>query len=283
MGGVFNTKNYSLAKTLESGQVFRWRKIEPGEYVGVVKNSVVILKQFNEGLRYQIMEGSLTKDELEHYLGLDEDYDQIIDSVNKDDNVRSALDRYLGYRILRQDPFETAISFIDSANNNVQNIRNQMRALARLFGENIIADYYTFPSISKLANLTEQEIKKAKVGYRGKYMIDSARLLLERNIFSNIGDEDSAKAHEILKDLPGVGNKVADCVLLFSFNRLERVPIDIWTKRLLKTLYSIEPTSNYSSMQSHIYDIHRDYSGYAFSFLFEAARLGYIDCKDCGI
>lgn len=280
MGGIFKVDNYSLKKTLESGQVFRWKCRAIGEYIGVVRDSVVVLKQFDGGIRYQIIEGSVTRDELEHYLALDEDYDEILRSVSQDDYVRDALSKYQGYRILRQEPGETLISFIDSANNSVGNIRAQMDNLSRMFGEQIFKNFYTFPEIGTLAELTEEQIKEAKVGFRGKYMIRSAKMLMQDNILETLSQKDSDEAHENLKGLPGVGDKIADCVLLFALNRLERVPIDVWTKRILKKLYSFDPSDKYQVLQDRIYSLHEDFAGYAFSFLFEAARLGDLECSD---
>jgi N-glycosylase/DNA lyase len=146
-----------------------------------------------------------------------------------------------------------------------------------MFGKRINQEFCQFPSLERIANLSEAQIKKAKVGFRGKYMIDTSKKLLKKSqkgeeFFSRLEKLDSSHAHKELKNFYGVGDKIADCFLLFSFHRLERVPIDVWTKRILQDMYSLDPDKKYSTLQDKIYQIHGEYSGYAFSFLFEYIR-----------
>jgi N-glycosylase/DNA lyase len=151
-----------------------------------------------------------------------------------------------------------------------------MNNLSRLFGKHLKDDFYAFPQANVLAALSEKEIKKAKVGFRGKYMIKTARQILEKGgckvYFQSLESHKSEEIHKKLKELPGVGNKIADCVLLFAFNRLERVPIDVWTRRILKHAFDINLQSKYTNLQNDAQNIFGKYSGYAFSFLFEYVR-----------
>ncbi|MBN2100549.1 hypothetical protein JW710_01495 [Candidatus Dojkabacteria bacterium] len=273
MKHFFQVKNYSLERTLLSGQAFRWNKLG-SKYVGVVGNSVVKVEGTPAGLSVDVIEGEISRDLLSHYLAIDEDYEKVLAEISEDINVKKTLEDFSGYRILRQEPYEMLISFIDSANNSIRNIRGQIEKMSKLWGEEIGDSYYSFPRPEVLAGLTEKEIMKAGVGFRGKYIISAAKCVADSNFLDSLNDLESQAAHEELTGLYGVGDKIADCVLLFAYNRLERVPIDVWTKRIFGQIYGIDCSTKYSEQQSCAQGIHKKYAGYAFSFLFEAARAG---------
>lgn len=267
----FKVKNYSLEKTLLSGQAFRWNKIGD-KYVGVVGDSIVEVEEVPGGFATEVKHGSLGKVDLTRYLAVDEDYESIISAISKDKAVRDSLETHKGYRILRQNPYEALISFIDSANNSIRNIRKQVDTLSMMFGERVSEDYYKFPDVDVLAGLTEEEIKKAGVGFRGKYMISTSQELVKNNILDKISELEGNVAHDRLKEFHGVGDKIADCVLLFAYNRLDRVPIDVWTRRIFEKYYSRSCKDKYEELHECASALHGKYAGYAFSFLFEAIR-----------
>lgn len=272
----FNVKNYSLDKTLLSGQAFRLREFKKG-YIGIIFDSVVYLEKTEQGINAEIISGDISKKQLTNYLGLSENYEDIIEEISVDEYVKYSIDRYSGYRILNQPLYETLISFIDSANNCIRNIRMQMENLARMFGEKILDNYYSFPAPETIAELTEKQIMEARVGYRGKYMIESSQLFLSQDLEEGLKDLDSTDAVHKLSEFPGVGNKVADCVLLFSQRRLERVPVDVWTRRIYSQIYGLDENSKYQEIQDFALDKFGRYAGYASSFLFEAGRSGDLD------
>lgn len=270
---TFEVKDYSLQKTLLSGQCFRWQE-KKGGFWGVVGNSVLSVKQLSSGLVVDVYKGSISRRELISYFGLDVDYDLILSSISRDENVKNAVKKYRGYRILRQEPFETLISFICSTNSNIANTRAKVENLACLFGTQIGDQFSAFPDVKALADLSEEEIMKAKVGYRGKFIIETAGQLLKRDILNEVDGSKDEKAVELLTSLSGVGNKVADCVLLFAYNRFNRVPIDVWMKRILIKLYGQSEKAGYEKLEKFSQITFGKYAGYASHFLFELARKG---------
>lgn len=270
----FDVDNYSLEKTLQSGQAFRWSPWLGG-YQGIIGKNVVQLTQLDNGIKAVVKEGKLSEDKLRDYLRVDENYSEIISAISFDPYVKKSVDNQNGYRILNQDPFEMLISFIDSANNSIHNIKMQIGKLSQMFGSEIASDFYSFPEPERIAGLSEKEIKKAGVGFRGKYMIEASKRVLENpDLLNDIGVVDSSDARERLTGIPGVGDKISDCILLFGYNRIDRVPIDVWTRRIFTNLYGKDEKAKYEDLQNFAYEKFGQYAGYAFSFLFEEARAG---------
>lgn len=269
----FSAENYSLEKTLLSGQAFRWKKVG-SKFVGVVEGNVIELFQTNCKLVAVVKYGTISKNEFSNYLDLNLDYPFVLGEVSKDPIVKSSVKKFSGYRILKQYPFETLISFICSTNSNVLRIRRNIENLSKLFGEKIYGQYYKFPSADVLASLKEDEIMRAGVGYRGKYIIETSKILLNGNLLNDVEKFSDEKAVEKLTALPGVGRKVADCVLLFSYHRLNRVPIDVWMKRILVNLYGRKNNAKYQDLENFSEKCFGKYAGYAAHFLFEDARKG---------
>ncbi len=271
----FNVENYSLEKTLLSGQAFRWDR-KGDEFVGIIGKSILSARQLENGIIIEVLSGDISKQEIEKYFNINYAYEEMLKVLSKDALMARTLKSMTGYRILHQDPSETLFSFIDSANNSIVNIRKQIEKLSELFGEKFTDEYYAFPSIEKLATLNEDEIRCAGVGFRGKYMIQTAKRILTGDLLNELNREDSKIAHEKLTELPGVGDKIADCVLLFAYNRYERVPIDVWTRKVFCKFYGCTPKAKYEDLQNLAYDLYGEYAGYAFSYLFEAMRMGLI-------
>ncbi len=268
---VFSSKNYSLEKTLLSGQTFRWNA-KDDRYIGIIGHSVVEACSMDNQIRVSVLAGAISESELCRYFAIEENYDEIVESVSKDEIVKRALQHSCGYRIVQQEPFETLISFIDSANNSVRNIRTQIDKLCKRFGEKITDEYYSFPTPSKLASLDEQELREVGVGFRAKYILAASRKINDDGILEKIDKLNSCDAIELLTSLPGVGQKIADCVLLFAYHRLERIPLDVWVKRVLHNLYALPEKAKYEELEEAIQKIHPKYAGYALQFLYEAAR-----------
>lgn len=269
----FYAPKYDLERTLISGQVFRWKKVGD-HFEGVVGNNVIFLKKRDDFILADVIAGSMSESVLKNYLGLNVDYEEILESISEDEFVNKAIEEYEGYYVLNQDPYETLITFICSTNSNIPNTRAKSENLANLFGKQITDKYFSLPEPEILAGLSEGEIMKAKVGYRGKYLIETADMLLNSNLLSKIEEKKDTEAVNSLVQLPGVGKKVADCVLLFGFGRLNRVPIDVWIKRILVNLYGIDDNMKYDEMEDFAEKRLGKYAGYASHFLFEAARAG---------
>jgi N-glycosylase/DNA lyase len=260
---------------LLSGHSFRWKN-DDGKFTGVIGSNVVELKKKGDFIISDVVFGDISESEIKKYLGLNVDYERILSSSSNDKYVSQAVKDYPGYYILGQDPYEVLITFICSTNSSVHNTRLKVANLSRLFGKRISGDYYTFPGPGKLAGLNEEEIMKAKVGYRGKYIIGTAQKLMEDDLLENLSELDDASAVEKLVDFPGVGRKVADCLLLFGYNRFNRIPLDVWMKRILVSLYGADPKMKYEEMEKFGEKKLGKYAGYVSHFLFELAREGML-------
>jgi N-glycosylase/DNA lyase len=186
-----------------------------------------------------------TRDETEKlwlkYLSLDKDYSDAVKRFENDEYIKKAAAFGKGIRILRQEPCETAISFIISSNNNIKRIKKIIEHFCCLFGREIIFEgklYYTFPTGEELAAVTKESLAPIKAGFRDKYIADAAEKIVSGDIdFEKISALDTDAARKELMRIKGVGEKVADCILLFGFDRGEAFPKDVWIKRVMNDIY----------------------------------------------
>ncbi|HEY4544318.1 MAG TPA: DNA glycosylase, partial [Tissierellaceae bacterium] len=208
---------------------------------------------------------------------LSTDYDEIKATLSKDEILKEATEFGSGIRILNQDPFETIISFIISANNQIPRIRKSIEIIAKEYGDFIEnyngIDYYSFPTAEKLSKVDVLDLReKARVGFRDKRIIDTSIMIANNEIdiegiFSLSKDEGKEK----LMELPGVGPKVSDCILLFAYDKSDAFPVDVWVKRVMEYFYLKEETSlkNISKQGDLLF---KDLAGYAQQYLFYYAR-----------
>lgn len=236
---IENTGNFSVEKTFDCGQCFRFDPIGPGTVRGVVGKSAVTLRMLDGAVE---IEGSDDKEFWLRYLSLDTDYGEIdraiceaLEGERDRQTVRSAVEYGAGIRILRQEPWETTVSFIISQNNNIPRIKKIIAALCELAGEEIGDGEYAFPTAKALYDLGEDGIAATRCGFRAKYIFDAARRALDGSFdpeavgkFANYEDADA-----YMRQIAGVGPKVSACALLFGFGRLDAFPIDVWMKRLI--------------------------------------------------
>ncbi len=283
---------FYLDCTLGCGQVFRWKKIG-GWWYGIVKKKVIKIRQIDDKLEFQIFPKESYPEFVESYFRLDDDLPLILSKIEKDQHIRKAIQYSYGLRITRQDPWECLISYICATYKNIPAIRNMILNLAKKFGKKIKVDhhtFYSFPEPENLAEATLEELKKCKLGYRAEYVLETSRTIRDRELdLEALRRVDYGRAKAELLRLSGVGQKVADCVLLFSLDKLEAFPVDIWMKRIILESYSdrfekafIERTSKRSSITSHEYkEISSfgrkhfgEYAGYAQEYLFHYRRFG---------
>ncbi len=268
----------NLENTINSGQVFLWTKQKEFWY-GI--NGQDILKINNLG---RIT--SYSKKKYDFFRNSD-DIKEIIKSISKDKTTKIAVKKYLGLRLIRQDPFQCFISFIVSSNSNIQKIKSSLEKISIKFGKKILFDnkeFYMFPEPKKIANATIQEIQNCGVGYRAKFIIDAAKMVESRQIdFDQLKKTNYQNAKETILMVPGIGNKVADCILLFSLDKLEAFPLDRWMIRILKKYYlekfELETKSitekQYNTLHEKIVKHFGPYAGYAQQFLFKMERENY--------
>ena len=239
-----NQDSFELQHIFECGQCFRWNLEQNESYTGVFcKNVLNVQKQGNEIIFQGMVTGDIEK-VVTDYFDLKRDYSKIKEELSKiDENMKQSVKYGEGIRILNQDLWETILSFIISANNNIPRIKGIIERLAKKYGEEIKwrdKTYYTFPTPEQLANTTIQDFREIGAGFRDIRLYETTHRILDKKVdLSKLYQEkDTFKIREELLTLSGVGPKVADCILLFSsLKRLDVFPIDVWVRRVMNELY----------------------------------------------
>jgi N-glycosylase/DNA lyase len=261
-----NREHFSARAILECGQVFRFKEI-PGGY------EVISIDK-----RCQILEGAdetrLITNDPEYfirYFDLDRDYGAIIDMLNEIPDMREATEFGKGMRILNQDLFETLISFIISANNNIKRIQGIIARLCAALGESK-GDYYAFPTPEAMATAGRELYYTLGAGYRADYLYDTACLVASGAFDLNkIWDMPTSEAAKYLITLPGVGSKVADCILLFAYHRMDVFPVDTWIAKVYAD--QCEVCATRPMMREFLINKYgKELSGYAQQYLFYYKR-----------
>ena len=239
-----NIKSFDPVHIFECGQCFRWNKELDESYTGIFKSNVVNVKKENDRVIFKgISQGNLRQECIE-YFDLERDYEYIKDKLSKvDDNLRNSIKYGNGIRILNQDLWETLISFIISANNNIPRIKGIIERLSKNYGKKIVwndKEYYTFPTPEELSKASVSNLRKIGLGFRDIRVYETTQIINGNNqkLQELINEKDINKLRELLLKFPGVGPKVADCIMLFStLKRLEVFPIDVWVRRVMNELY----------------------------------------------
>jgi N-glycosylase/DNA lyase len=274
---VFPVRDYDLAATLNSGQTFRWRPHGAG-WVGVVGSHWVRLEAASHALTAQTARPVTDWSWLAHYLQVDLNLEDVLASFPDDEPLRSAVGACRGLRLLRQDPWECLASFILSSTKQIVQIRQIISHLCERHGDPVpVPDghppAHTFPSPARLADIGEAELRRCKMGFRAPYLLETARLVAT-------GECDLARIHELplpearaeLTKLPGVGPKIADCVLLFGFDFPAAFPVDVWVMRALRQLYFPRRRPSRPRLQRFTETHFGCHAGYAQQYLFHYMR-----------
>lgn len=238
---VINVTCFNLKYTLECGQCFRWKNIGD-TYVGVVQDRVIKIRQSGSKIyvRSDIMNN--LEEVVKEYFNLNVDYVSIEKEISKIDlNVEKAVKNTSGLRLLNQAFFETLISYIISANNNIPRISKSVETISKLYGKKIVFEddeYYLFPSAKELKDVDIDSFRKCGVGFRDKYIVNAIKDVLNGKIdIYNIDNISTSILRKNLMTIQGVGPKVADCILLFSCRRKEVFPVDVWVERVMNLIY----------------------------------------------
>lgn len=268
----------NLDNTINSGQVFLWKK-QDGFWYGVNGQDVLRVNELGHIKSYQ-------KNRTDFFRKKD-DLERIIQSISKDKTTKDAVKKYLGLRLLRQDPFQCFISFIVSSNSNIQKIRTNLENMSKKFGKRIVFDnkeFHLFPEPKAIARASIEEIYSCGLGYRSKFVSYAGKMIESKQVeFEALKKTNYYEATKIIQSVPGIGNKVADCILLFSLDKLEAFPLDRWMIRILEKYYSekfkLETKSitqkQYESLHEKIVEYFGPYAGYAQQFLFKMERENY--------
>lgn len=263
---------FDLDSTISCGQIFRYTK-DNDIYTIVLKDRVISVYKDND---YLIVDSN-KYDNLEYvvkdYFDLNYDYDSIYNILNKDANFADIVEFNKGMKIINQDPFECLISYIISQNNRVASITNSLNLLARKYGERIIfnnKDYYLFPPINKLINLSKEEFKEYKVGFRDIYLCSTIKRINDN--LCNLNEIENMSSDEAIKYLmlnKGIGLKVASCILLFSYHRFDVFPIDTWVLKYCKENFGL---NNKNQISEYFNSKYKQYCGIAIQYIFNYNR-----------
>jgi N-glycosylase/DNA lyase len=226
---------YNLEATLRSGQSFSWQPQLGGKWRGWVAGQPVVARQEGNLLH---LEGSAAAHELERYFQWSVDLVALRRTFPDDPHTRAAWKFCRGMRVLRQDPWETTANFICSAQKQVAQIEQINANVRRALGREHAEGMFTYPTAQEVAQAGEAALRQCKLGYRATHLIRAARQVADGEVdLAAIEKLETPRAREELMRLRGVGEKVANCILLFAYGRWEAFPIDVWIERVLRLLY----------------------------------------------
>ncbi len=253
---------------LLGGQSFSWVLINPKEnhYLGFLQDRAIEVKFNKDYMYWQSYPQKDDFDFIKEYFRLEEDYERILELVGQDKFVKKAIEEVPNVRLLKQPMDLVTLNFIISSVNSIPSIRKSIRALSRYLGEKVKIrgeKYYLFPRTEVLADADISDIMKSKVGFRAKYLKKSAKQLLE----SNFTERDE------LKQLCGVGDKIADCISIFALGDDNATPVDRWVKRFLVDLYDLSEDLTYNEFAVWVSENFNGYASWATQFLFEWYRV----------
>ncbi len=270
---------FDLAASLESGQAHRWRR-EGDWYSGVVQGNFIKMRQTNGVVEFRCQprdEASLAP-LLHSYFRLDDDIQAIYAEIRQDQRVSAMIDRYPGLRLLRVEPWECLIAFICSANSNIPRIHQVMEKMADSHGPSVCLDgdvRHCFPSAMQLVEAGEMELRRLGLGFRAPYVDKTTRRVVEGLLdLPALVQSPSPEAKAQLMECPGIGPKIADCIAVFSLEKLEAFPIDVWIRRALGEWYfPDQKTPPDRILLDWAHDYFGRYAGYAQQYLFHGRRL----------
>ena len=273
-----NKFTINVDNSINSGQVFLWQKSKENWY-GIDGQNILKINQRGKIRSIQNTETD--------FFRKNDDVENIIKSISKDKTIKKAIKQYEGLRIFNQDPFQCMISFIISSNSNIQKIKNSLEKISKKFGVKVIIqnkEFFLFPKPEKIAQASINEIKTCGVGYRAPFIKEAAKMVISKKVnFEYLKNGDYNETKRNLRLIPGVGNKVADCIMLFSLNKLDAFPLDTWMIKILEKYYSNEfqietktiTEKQYEILHKKIVDYFGPYCGYAQQFLFKMERENY--------
>ena len=276
---ILPTSSYDLDATLACGQAFGWERDVDG-WVGVIRGRWVRLAAVRGGIKVQLAKPSSDISWLKDYLQTNVNIGEIVATFPEhDEHLREAVRTCAGLRLVRQEPWECLASFILSSTKQIVQIRQIVRALCERHGSSVIvpcgeASRFAFPTAAQLAVLSEADLRACKMGFRAPYLLAAARRVASGEInLAAVGHMDLAMAREELMKLDGVGEKIADCVLLFAYGFPTAFPVDVWVRRVLTQFYfrgrNVKPERLRRFIEKHF----GPNAGYAQQYLFHYVRL----------
>ncbi len=266
---VVPAKDFDLTHTFDCGQCFRWSRSGDGSYSGVAGGRAVRLRRTGDEIVIENCSAGDFDAFWRNYLDLDRDYGKIKAAVSVNDVMRTAVEYGGGIRILQQEFFEALISYIISQNNSIPNIKRVVERLCAAYGEPIAFEgemRYSFPTAERLASLETDDFRRLGAGFRDRYISGAARLAAEGALNADtlraMPTEDARR--ELMK-IKGVGNKVCDCVLLFSLGKYDLFPTDTWINKVMAEDFGTDSVKSAKSAGESLFG---EYSGFAQQYLF---------------
>lgn len=273
-----------LHKTMQCGQTFCWhrlsgepffQKADQGEkYYTTVEGEVVIIWQDGNDLHYETS-GDISR-EVGDFLRIHEDLDEILDDIMKDDIMEKAVDAHRGLRLVNDEFVPTLISYLCSPQMRIPRIKEMFDSITDKYGTRLEYDgrkFKQFPSLYELSDVSERELRRMGLGYRAKYVKSAIRHLIKGKVKkSELAEMGYRGAHEEIQKINGVGDKVADCVLLFSLGYLEAFPLDTWSWSAIEEHYPDHHDEDYHVTADNLRAYFGNYAGYAQQYLFHHMR-----------
>jgi N-glycosylase/DNA lyase len=276
---VFTAVNYDLGATLASGQAFRWRRRD-GVWTGVVGGRWVRLRPGPGQIEAQTAAPEGDWQWLRHYLQLDVNLTEVLAAFPQEDAaLQAAVRACAGLRLLRQEPWECLASFICSSTKQISQIEQIVVLLCRRFGEALAVPAgeepgHSFPGYARLAEISESDLRGCKLGFRAPYLRGTAQMLAAGEVdLGRLGRLPLEEARTELMKLPGVGMKIADCVLLFAYGFAEAFPVDVWIQRALRRHYFPRRSVSPARLRRFIAGHFGPHAGYAQQYLFHYMRV----------
>lgn len=276
-----NIDSFKLEDIFECGQCFRWDRQEDGSYIGVIKNGVLKVSKQGKSVAFEgVLEGDINSIVYD-YFDLETNYNDFKDRLSKiDDNMKRSIEFGNGIRILNQDLWEMVISFIISANNNIPRIKGIINRISEKVGQKVTwngKDYFLFPSPEELSKLSVADLRALGTGFRDKRIYNTTQMIINKeiNLDSLIKIKSTEEIRNELLKLDGVGEKVADCILLFALHRFDTFPVDVWVRRVMNVLYihnEDEAKVNKKQIREVAYSLFGEIEGIAQQYLFYWAR-----------
>ena len=276
-----NIDSFKLEDIFECGQCFRWDKQEDGSYIGVIKNGVLKVSKQGKSVAFEgVLEGDINSIVYD-YFDLETNYNDFKDRLSKiDDNMKRSIEFGNGIRILNKDLWEMVISFIISANNNIPRIKGIINRISEKVGQKVTwngKDYFLFPSPEELSKLSVADLIALGTGFRDKRIYNTIQMIINKefNLDSLIKIKSTEEIRNELLKLDGVGEKVADCILLFALHRFDTFPVDVWVRRVMNVLYihnEDEAKVNKKQIREVAYSLFGEIEGIAQQYLFYWAR-----------
>lgn len=272
---INNANDFNIIHIFECGQCFRWDRYAINSYIGVVKDKVLLVEQEDNKIEFYNTNINDFNNIWKEYFDLERDYSSIKNILSKDKTLDEAVRFGCGIRILYQDIWECLISFIISANNRIPLIKKAVNNISKKYGYRLSFDnreYFSFPLPEQLRDATIEDLEKCGVGFRAKYIKNVVQGVLNGDIeLDKVKLLQTELAREELVKIQGVGNKIADCVLLFAAKKYDAFPVDVWVKRVMEYFYSDRPLK-LQEIQHVAKYLFGDLAGFAQQYLFYYAR-----------